>query len=498
MDQMKNMGRIYRMAAEIMIWLGPDPQGHGRQAMKYIKEIASLLCEDNDEPISPSELWRKKDMKEVIRGAKKGILLPQPAWKSLHWFFSLRWFSRVWMIQEANAGTKVTARCGPNEIDWHEIVLVAELFVKSPTTADPLKKLDGTSVWHAAAMRWVEFRHADSLLETLDFARNFDATEGRDHIYALFGLPVFEIHRDPQDVDSMPLNLRDDANMSDDDVYTDLAEKWISKSGNLNILASVQNNGSIKAPSWVPRWDQKQQANVMFKSRWSTWNAYSDMPMKWSLNEKILTARGITLDLVSETASIEKFEALFPFRRPDGSDSASDYDFRRHFWKKQTSGISTDQHENWLKTYSMVFSWGINGDWTHINPSEQAASFQEYLQEYHHESHRSQLPFCKELCKEMRENGIDEIMGAARTASWGRILFRTTSGYVGMGPKGMLENDMVCIIYGCKMPMILRRKKGGDSLIGEGYVYEIMNGQAIEKMRSEQLGGIVEEDFELH
>jgi hypothetical protein len=98
----------------------------------------------------------------------------------------------------------------------------------------------------------------------------------------------------------------------------------------------------------------------------------------------------------------------------------------------------------------------------------------------------------------VRENGIDEIMGAARTASWGRTLFRTTSGYVGMGPKGMLENDMVCIIYGCKMPIILRRKKGGDSLIGEAYVYEMMNGQAIEKMRSEQLGGIVEEDFELH
>ena len=90
------------------------------------------------------------------------------------------------------------------------------------------------------------------------------------------------------------------------------------------------------------------------------------------------------------------------------------------------------------------------------------------------------------------------IHGSGKNSLLGPHIVQNDKWYVGMGPKCMLENDMVCIIYGCKMPMILRRKKGGDSLIGETYVYEMMNGQAIEKMRSEQLGGIVEEDFELH
>jgi hypothetical protein len=68
----------------------------------------------------------------------------------------------------------------------------------------------------------------------------------------------------------------------------------------------------------------------------------------------------------------------------------------------------------------------------------------------------------------------------------------------GVGPPGMKENDFVCILLGCSVPVVLREIGGGGglALIGEAYVHGKMEGEAMEDLeKNDTLGQKVE--FEL-
>jgi len=59
-------------------------------------------------------------------------------------------------------------------------------------------------------------------------------------------------------------------------------------------------------------------------------------------------------------------------------------------------------------------------------------------------------------------------------ACWNRRLFRTASGYIGVGPKVMRDGDVVVILYGCSKPCILRPHIDGlHRILGECYVYGV-------------------------
>ena len=481
---MENMGRIYRSAAEVIIWLGEDPDDHGHKAMAYIEHTATLIC--NAASIPRSNLWTVPTMGNVIHlvtrdTANFTLQTKPPEWKSLRWFFSRNWFTRLWVVQEANARPKVTACCGTNDIDWHAIALVSELFVLKPT-ADSERELADTFIWQAAAMRWYEYRHGRVLIPALDVSRNFLASDERDQIYALLGLPMF--------MDG-PLHLKADYTKSMSEVYRDLAEAVISTSGTLDVLAYVQHEKDINIPSWVPRWNLKQQANVIFQD-FTKWDACNKTPMSVSFDGMNLRIKGITLDLVSEGTSLKDFNKLFPLPGPDGS--TSDEQYRRDFWRNQTLEIPSFQYRDWLEAYSMVFTWGISDQWAHTDKKEQGANFQDYLRTYCGDD----LPFCEQLFEWRHKDGVERFTRTARTASWGRTLFKTKSGYIGQGPGGVQKGDILCIIYGCRMPMILRPEKRQYLLVGEAYVHEIMFGEATHKFRVGQLSHIAEEEFELH
>ena len=60
---------------------------------------------------------------------------------------------------------------------------------------------------------------------------------------------------------------------------------------------------------------------------------------------------------------------------------------------------------------------------------------------------------------------------------------------VGLGPKGTQSGDIVCILFGCSVPCILRQQRMDDErpsyrFIGESFVYGKMEGQALEDFES--------------
>src|ERR1700722_3448457 len=53
-----------------------------------------------------------------------------------------------------------------------------------------------------------------------------------------------------------------------------------------------------------------------------------------------------------------------------------------------------------------------------------------------------------------------------------RRFFRTTRGYIGLGPRRMVLGDVVAVVYGGRVPLILRQTLDFYSLVGERCVHD--------------------------
>ena len=73
--------------------------------------------------------------------------------------------------------------------------------------------------------------------------------------------------------------------------------------------------------------------------------------------------------------------------------------------------------------------------------------------------------------------------------------FCTPKGYIGLAPEIAEEGDIVCVIFGCKFPIVLRPQGDHYLLLGACYVLGIMQGEAIEMMRN---GELEKQVFEIH
>lgn len=85
--------------------------------------------------------------------------------------------------------------------------------------------------------------------------------------------------------------------------------------------------------------------------------------------------------------------------------------------------------------------------------------------------------------------GMIEFIDRIRQVVWERTCFRTTDtnggrSLVGLGPNKARENDLICILFGCSVPVVLREIRGTNEykFIGECYVDGMMDGEAIEQM----------------
>ena len=60
-----------------------------------------------------------------------------------------------------------------------------------------------------------------------------------------------------------------------------------------------------------------------------------------------------------------------------------------------------------------------------------------------------------------------------------RRFFVTANCYMGLGPTITEKGDLVCVLYGCPVPMVLWRVDSGYLLVGECFVLGLMDGEAL-------------------
>jgi hypothetical protein len=76
----------------------------------------------------------------------------------------------------------------------------------------------------------------------------------------------------------------------------------------------------------------------------------------------------------------------------------------------------------------------------------------------------------------------------------GRSFLFTEKGYYGLGPSISKRGDLCCVLFGAKVPFILRRfgEENHYKLIGESYIHGIMEGEAVAMIQKNLLS---EESF---
>ena len=89
----------------------------------------------------------------------------------------------------------------------------------------------------------------------------------------------------------------------------------------------------------------------------------------------------------------------------------------------------------------------------------------------------------------------EEIVKQRKGKCEGRSLF-TGFQYIGLGPSTMQKGDIICILFGGRVPFVLRSRSGpvresfntgdGFTLVGECYVHGLMDGQTTQEAEEKQ------------
>ena len=75
---------------------------------------------------------------------------------------------------------------------------------------------------------------------------------------------------------------------------------------------------------------------------------------------------------------------------------------------------------------------------------------------------------------------VSDFLRRVQSVIWGRRLAILDQGYVVLGPRSCEVGDLVCVLYGCSVPVLLRRRSNahGYMFVGECYVHDMMDGEA--------------------
>jgi hypothetical protein len=323
-------------------------------------------------------------------------------------------------------------------------------------------------------MRSPKFRKDSNILEVLDNARDFLATDPRDKVYALLSMHSFAEQCRPLDADYTKPAIQ---------VFRDLTENIVKNSESLNILSHVQHDKKIETPSWIPRWDKKTPTDVIntFDSEWGT--RYNDyMPPSFNKEYCSIAVIGIKFDSVVEVKKIDT-ERLVPLDFPHAGDD------RLTFWRDEFSIDHTSPSDS-IRSHSMVFTVGKDSSLKRVNEKIRGASLQHFL------SLVSKANPPSSSLKSYPQD-VHEFVVTVNHINKGWSFFKTIQGHIGLGLDCLWIGDIVCILFGAGVPFILRPEDDHYLLVGECYVHGIMDGEAIKKWREGKLGAVKAESFEI-
>jgi hypothetical protein len=471
--QVSKMDQIFLGASNVCIWLG-DPTSDSSAAMEFISQILDF------------SVHSKSISKKVIsRSLALSKLLARP------------WFSRRWVVQEMALARKATVHCGTKSILWSHFADAVALFgiirgqVVKQMSPDEVFELGEIHAVGAASLVDISSNiyrkdhingqilqrllNLETLLAKLAM---FNVTQAHDAIYATIALG-----RDSFNNPAIPV----DYSMSAAKLFALVTEIIIKTSGSLDIICrpwapSGPGHESLSLPSWIPtvashpykrRNDgQYNRHNADFlvgrpEHKHKPYSASEDISANVTVifeDEIILISGGIRADDIAEVGDL-CVNGNIPtgWKKMAGWNDSSD-PVPPEFWRTLVAdrGPDSENPPNW---------------------------YERACQYVFRKSGTDDLDTTK-MISALLSTDVKDFLLRVQSVTWGRKFFLTKHlPQPGIGPADCRVGDYICTLYGCSVPLVLRRlesKTGPHEryrLIGECYVQGMMGGEAVKWCR---------------
>lgn len=520
-SQIPMMGIIFRAAKQTLVWLGEEADDSTR-AIEFLHWIEKEYRKSK----GFSEAWLAKVAPRD--GAYRND------WEAVEKLFGRPWWTRVWTVQEFIAPERLSICCGKSSISrsllcraLHAIWHCREKTLNYVNTWNRGRLLG----WHDRFAKDEDTRVlAPSLTATMAYLGYHEATDPRDRIYSLSGIVKdFELAGVP------------DYNQPVERLYSNLVKSFVERYRSLDIIcfatlfrsdAFVSND---TVPSWVPDWRVRATAMVgpvmvsqsargwignlrPFHSLHCTAIYSASLGLEprvfFSRDLKEITCQGFILDSIDGLAGLPFIDSTkFPRQRDNLVHSTSDR-FDSPIQQPLISERSSSIMESIMRCLTLN-----RGDhyFNHTIPTDEySQQFRSLLQMalasdpglpfLFQAWFKSNQSFCicgwnfEALTSKWLENGgvIQQHLHTGARGSFhsrfddvvvkmSRRLVVTHEGLIGMAPSRAKKGDIICILYGCSVPVVLRKYADGDSekytFIGECYVDGFMNGEALTKKK---------------
>ncbi|KAN0071429.1 Heterokaryon incompatibility protein (HET) domain containing protein [Elaphomyces granulatus] len=521
--QVNIMGQIYSKAQTVIVWLGIYTR-YTDTAIDVLNQLLKIPERNRD-----TELFG--DLNDAELYEDLGIPYIEP-WQWLHLGAFLRrtWFQRIWVVQEAFVARKIAVLCGSRSLDWGDITRVSKILRNTELgrllDSKVEDAIDGKAEYRRSTMsnlfifEILREKAGELNLETLlAYSRYFNATNKRDHVYAVFGMLKTQL---------FPVNYRIEV----EEVYKRASLVIIREMGDLNVLSLVEDSSARRhnaLPSWVPDYSvtalaEPLSGNPRAKAGKKRWKASDGL--KWEIPEEtassrsLLSVRGVQFGSITEFASTEagivdhhQIGSLLSILRNFLEQQHPSSGGRRPidaFWRTLIKDTFRGQPagREAPRGFPMFFSDHIaylKFDIERIQNSDDSNVDRKKLNKL-----TSLHTETEELISVLSTKGINDIIPTRadiqeledkvpngvpsddereinyvshslfEEAYRGRRLFRTDGNYLGIGPESLQKGDQVWVIAGATVPMILRKSESGHwRLVGEAYVHGIMNGEAV-------------------
>jgi hypothetical protein len=108
----------------------------------------------------------------------------------------------------------------------------------------------------------------------------------------------------------------------------------------------------------------------------------------------------------------------------------------------------------------------------------------------------------KELLRKGQPTIVHDYLKRVQAVTWNRVFFEADASsdgeeekLFGLGPPKASHGDVVCVLFGCSVPVILRKRQDKEDgkvidyfeFVGEAYVYGKMDGEAVTRLTEEEL-----------
>jgi hypothetical protein len=527
-QQVQLMKDVYSQAKETIVWLGESdresdlamdlikawapPGAEGMAVARVLRGVPNAFDPQAWEAarhLFARPYWKRAWILQEVAFSKKVTILCGT--KKLDWRdIDVAQISWVKLSQPENSALA--------DFDELKMVTLSNYNVVSPISLLRLAQKPGFD------------RSSLDVLVLIETTHNAHSTDPKDKIYALLG---FEEIR--------ALGVKPDYKKPVDQVFAEFVQVYIQNSRNLNILGRsgigwTRATPHLNLPSWVPDFRGiSSQFRPKFRSACFSASKGREALAFLSDDFKTLSAQGLILDEITETHA-SRSEDMKAFKdewlkmalqcgdvHPTGipqlqaffrtmiTDDSGCYVYNLHGARHMHFVDEAKKIEFFNLAAGMM--WWI--DPHHQGPERLAEKFgddipieiclfmaraNDYL--------RSLALWGGNFSRSLsRQSVLAPFLGEPGSAcylEWGndpdlehgrkgsrlfaervafacssRAFFVSRKGYIGLAPEFTMRGDLVCVFCGCDKPLIIRKIDNHYALVGDSYIYGLMDGEAL-------------------